>query len=99
MKLFKGQVVHVKATVQEPEPDYDGEVQLHFEGTSDWYFVHQNDIIHGEPAPLDVGDLVTWGAGRVHYTILCIDDGLAFLRGFDDRTHYLHDVSDLRRAD
>lgn len=100
MKLFKGQVVHVKGTVVEPEPDCDDEITVQFEGRTYPDYVRLQNIVHAEPVQLAVGDLVMWKGTNNKYTILHIDGGVAFLK-WDDGSglHSTHDVSDLRRAD
>lgn len=96
MKLFKGQKVHVEATVESPEPDREGEIVININGYDT--YANIDDIIHAEPMPFAVGDLVTWGDGLRNYTILCIDESVAFLK-HGHNSHATQDVSTLRRAD
>lgn len=96
MKLFRGQVVHVEATVMNPVPDHDGDIEILLRPQWSAY-VPSEKIIHAEPAPLAVGDLVTWGHGVLNCTILHIDDGVAFIK-CEDGVRDLHAIADLRRA-
>lgn len=97
-KFFVGQEVWVKGVVEgQAEPDSDNEIGVRFKATTDyWAYINIADIDKVGPAPIAVGDTVTWGNGLVNYTIVFIDGACAFLKCCDGDEHTVYSVPDLR---
>lgn len=75
MDIKVGDTVHVKMTVMSYT---EGDVLVVSENGNGW-FARREDIVHVEPRPLQVGDLVTWGNGVWEYTIRAVAEGHAML--------------------
>lgn len=104
-KIRVGDEVLVRASFDRTTHD-DGKVAVRFRGKSgyfdggrDYAYVNREDIVSHTPAPraLAVGDLVRAKAWAATLTIVCIDDGWAWLKDGEYSRIQLP-LSDLERA-
>lgn len=91
-----GDVVHVRARVR----GISRHKTLLWVGPGDknQMTVAADEVVHVEPRALQVGDRVTWGTGDTDFTIVALDDELAWLKSASGEHRSTKHVSNLRRA-